>query len=475
MIRRLLVLAAVLLSSPEGYACNAGASRREAAFHVDDENALLQTKLSAAQKELTSPKTKLSAAHEELTSPKVHLEKLNLSWPLSAPDDVYRSADQIFHVAVDSFEHLSLLDERVAEALRNPGYSIVHWRTAAFDLPLRDVSERIPYGNAFARVNESTGRYKEQDSTMFISANPGSYSNNEKWPGDASGRREMWQNLGFGTHAARCSPEEAIANANAKHLVVRLNFPDASYFGHAIDNLFPRLMTLLRGAHLANHSVSVVIPKKPHFSKNTERLLNMMGVRLLTEAPKTPNRAVDLSQVASWTNLHRQAFREELRGSILKHAKPACCSCGDNSSKKVWLSRAHETRRPIEGVRLLEEPLTEQGFEIVEKPGDEEIVGFARRLYQTCILGGFAGTAMLNMLFLPDNATVVEYNPTGLYADYWMWSHVLGLNYYKTVPPNQITSDNVGPLITFAEEASNGSLSVRKVSYAKTIIAPYHP
>eukprot|EP00913_Durusdinium_trenchii_P002966 g2748.t1 len=54
----------------------------------------------------------------------------------------------------------------------------------------------------------------------------------------------------------------------------------------------------------------------------------------------------------------------------------------------------------------------------------------AKQLYtRTCRLAGFSGTALLNLIFLPDHAKLVELNPTGLYADYWEWAHALGMSY----------------------------------------------
>eukprot|EP00971_Amphidinium_carterae_P175803 3484918-Amphidinium_carterae.1 len=59
-----------------------------------------------------------------------------------------------------------------------------------------------------------------------------------------------------------------------------------------------------------------------------------------------------------------------------------------------------------------------------------------------CTLGQkFAGTQLLNLLFLPPHATVIEYNPHGLYADYWQWAHALDLNYKYTVPDVPISDE----------------------------------
>ena len=52
-------------------------------------------------------------------------------------------------------------------------------------------------------------------------------------------------------------------NMADRHLVIQADYPGGpGYFGHAMDNVFPRVLTILPGAKLAGHAVSAVIPQE---------------------------------------------------------------------------------------------------------------------------------------------------------------------------------------------------------------------
>lgn len=55
-------------------------------------------------------------------------------------------------------------------------------------------------------------------------------------------------------------------------------------------------------------------------------------------------------------------------------------------------------------------------------------------------MAGFSGSALLNLVFLPRGAVVIELNTHGLYADYWQWAHALRFGYRHIVPPSVITN-----------------------------------
>merc|ERR1711879_108538 len=76
------------------------------------------------------------------------------------------------------------------------------------------------------------------------------------------------------------------------------------------------------------------------------------------------------------------------------------------------------------------------GFDVLTDVGNQPLEELAPRIFgQVCFLAGFAGTALLNLIFLPPGATMIELNTHGLYADYWQWSGALGLAFRRLAPP----------------------------------------
>jgi len=164
-----------------------------------------------------------------------------------------------------------------------------------------------------------------------------------------------------------------------------------------------------------------------------------MGVDLLLEGPSTPHQTALVSQVASWNPYMRLLMRKELRRGLMGGIPAKDCS-QHHPSSGVFLSRAHGSNngRWLEGSELLEEDLKARGFEIKDNLGDIPIQDLARDLYQNhCIMAGFAGGNLLNLIFLPDKARVVEYNPERIYADRWLFVKALGLDWAHYVPEQE--------------------------------------
>jgi len=164
-----------------------------------------------------------------------------------------------------------------------------------------------------------------------------------------------------------------------------------------------------------------------------------MGVDLLLEGPSTPHQTVLVSQVASWSPYMKLLMQKELRQGLMGGIPAKDCS-QQHPSSGVFLSRSHGSNngRWLEGSELLEENLKARGFEIKDNLRDTPLQDLARDLYQNhCIMAGFAGGNLLNLIFLPDKARVVEYNPSRIYADRWLFVKALGLDWVHHVPKQQ--------------------------------------
>ncbi|CAE7515099.1 unnamed protein product [Symbiodinium pilosum] len=348
---------------------------------------------------------------------------------------------------------LQHLRTAVASALSSP-YSIVTFSTPAWEIPL-DMSEDPPYLHAFQQLNASFAQYAATRNSIYLSSNSGKFMHGvETLETDGSAEHAA---LGFES-GSRVPASEVEDNLAAKHLVIQASYPGGpAYFGHAIDNVFPRVLSILPGAKLAGHRVSVVVPQvsREFFSHNTQVLFERMGVQVLEEIPQTPHRMAGVTNVASWDRLMRQNTRNIIREELFRGLTPAACADGTAGGdwSNVFLSRRSGTRngRAVEGEEVLEEKLQESGFHILDDPGKWPVDELARKLYtSTCRLVGFAGTALLNLVFLPNGAKLVEYNPTGLYADYWEWAHALNMSYVHAVPSLSISADEADRLVQLA-------------------------
>ncbi|CAE7167731.1 unnamed protein product [Symbiodinium necroappetens] len=430
-------------------------------------------------------------------------------------------------------EDLENLRAGVASALSSP-YSIVNFSTPAWEIPM-DMSEDPPYADAFRKLNSSYAQYGATQNSIYISSNSGKFMDGVRTLEQTDGSSEHAA-LGFG--GTRVSAAEMQDNAATKHLVVQASYPGGpGYFGHAIDNVFPRVLSVFPGAKSAGYKLSVVVPKtsREFFSHNTQVLFEQMGVEVLEEIPKTPHRMAGVTNVASWDRLVRHNTRNVIRDELFRGLTPAACSGGteDGASQggwsKVFLSRRSGTRngRSVEGEELLEAKLLLGRDLSKEALHIDVLLGWLRRnsavvtpssfekvltcetaqnllrrfavLFGACAALGDASDC-LDMSSNPEyddsyesklmssdsfiqrcckesglppgwsktrrittavsgesdtlgqaahaDATLYvqhakEYNPTGLYADYWEWAHALNMScpdcivvlcYVHTVP-----------------------------------------
>jgi len=359
-------------------------------------------------------------------------------------------------VTLNGFEDLAKLEDAVAQSLLQHDYAIVNVKMPAWQLPL-DKTGDAPYTFQFQATSGTEGQYKEHDSMILISANPSAYFRGLSWYGQtgdpAIGNQDEVSAMGFGSGARKVAIEEAKRNIEAKHMVVHVYYPECGYFAHAMANVLPRFSAILPAARRAGYKVSVVIPSegRAFFSGNTQAIFEGMGVEVLDAFPTTPHRAVGLSLLAPWDHVLRQGFQQELRRGFLSDATPANCN-SQEAHKRMYLSRKSGARngRWIPGTELLEQKLASDGFEIVDGVGDIPISKLAHMIYQCCTLASFGGGQLLNLVFLPPGATVVEYNPSRIYSDRWLYAHALNYKFKDTVPSSVLDAQAAADLANFA-------------------------
>lgn len=364
-------------------------------------------------------------------------------------------------VVLRSAADLSALDNAVAAALTSQDYSILKVKMTNWTVPSDEISGEPPYIFQFAQLGHGQGQYVEHESVILVSANPSSYMQaagiNLMAPpasDPAIGDLRELSALGFGD-GRRCSAQEASENRNAKHAVIYANYPESTYFAHAMANVLPRLAAVIPGARKAGYKVSVVMPDESAYSTNTKLLIEALGAEFLRSPPSTPHQSIGVGLLAPWDHLLRAKLWQEFRNALIPAGEPAPdCTSGESRSK-VFASRKNGARngRWVAGTDLLETKLQSNGFEIVDNLGEMAVRDLALKLYKTCTLAGFAGGNLLNLMFLPPGSTVIEYNPMHIYADRWQFAHSVGFHFHEeAIPASGISESDAERLATQAAQ-----------------------
>ncbi|CAE7563929.1 unnamed protein product [Symbiodinium sp. CCMP2592] len=387
-----------------------------------------------------------------------------------------------------SAKDLGIVEDAIDQADRLMSYAllqnttqIIRFRTRAWMIPMLALAKRqeLPYPDKITRASPTHGEYAGHDNVMFVSPCTAEELHALDIPfGDFLLEKAAFLRM-------NCSKRQQGQNLASKVVVVYMNLRESGYFGHAIDNVLPRVFAVVGGARRAGHRVSLVLPPlgRRSMSENTKLLCKFLGLELLQRVPLEPHRVVGISGVAAWSRELRQSFQQAIRSSPLLHsqsqpsvtcrdglaplvpvsanATPSlssalsqCAACntglplrsgkgGNASSAGIFLGRHGGTRnaRPVEGALLLEEAFRKREFLVYADAGAVSLLELARSLYGSCRLAGFSGTAMANLIFLPPRAAVTEFNPYLLYANYWQWSYALDYCYCQLAIPQSITAE----------------------------------
>eukprot|EP00438_Fugacium_kawagutii_P014812 Skav234786 [mRNA] locus=scaffold69:46519:64099:+ [translate_table: standard] len=347
------------------------------------------------------------------------------------------------------------VNDLIAFALAQNTTQMIKFRSPSWSLSTMTLSpgQQLPYQERYSGVNQTFGEYLGHDNVVFLSA----CSSKEL--------RDVALDLPFGDvlkeKAAfmqmQCEASRVEANMRAKEIVVYVNFRESGYYGHAIDNILPRIFTVMPGLVQSGHKLVLVLPPlgRRSLSENTKVLCQMLGIEVLQVVPSYPHRTIGLSGVSSWSRETRQTFQRAVWASpLLQGSKPATCDpwmyppwqaessassrCPCRFDPGIFLGRSGaRNSRPVQGAEDVEKAFEARGFELVPNAEVVPLQQLAQKLYSSCSLVGFSGTAMVNLIFLPPAAAVADLNPYLIYANSWLWSHALGYCFCQIQPPKK--------------------------------------
>ena len=342
----------------------------------------------------------------------------------------------------------------VSSALAQNTTQIIKFPTPSWSLSNTELlpGQEIPYKDKYEALNNTHAQYLGHDNVVFLSPCNSNHIHKMDIPfGDFLKEKAAFLQM-------KCSLNETRENMAAKHVVAYMNFRESGYYGHAIDNIFPRVFAVMPALVHSGHRLTLVLPPlgKRSLSENTRLLCELLGIELRQRVPIWPHRTLGLSGVSPWSRGHRQAFQRAVWAAPHLRQARGNLRCGGGTVAPVTSSSAaggkacgcslgapglflgrQRTRnsRPVVGAELLE---TELGFEVVRDAQSVPLVELAQKIHGTCSLVGFAGTAMDNLIFLPSGAAVAELNPYVIYANTWLWSHALGYCFCQVQSPRNL-------------------------------------
>ena len=346
----------------------------------------------------------------------------------------------------------------IAFALAQNTTQMVKFRSPSWSLSHLTLSpgQQLPYDDRYSGVNYTFGEYLGHDNVVFVSPCGAKELHQMDFPfGDFLKEKAAFMHM-------QCPAAEVAENMQAKDVVAYVNFRESGYYGHAIDNILPRIFAVLPGVVQSGHKMVLVLPPlgKRSLSENTKLLCEALGIEVRLRVPIYPHRTMGLSGVSSWSREMRQTFQRAVWASpLLTGAEvPRCdtwsippwrpdaesrlqsdAACPCRFPPGIFLGR-HATRnsRPVQGAEYLEAEFQARGFEVVADAATLPLQQLARKIYRSCSLVGFSGTAMVNLIFLPPQAAVADLNPYLIYANSWLWAHALNYCFCQVQPPQKL-------------------------------------
>ena len=344
----------------------------------------------------------------------------------------------------------------ISLALAQNSTQMVKFRSESWPLSIMTLSpgQQLPYAERYSGINLTFGEYLGHDNTVLLS------------PCGCKGIHEL--DIPFSDFLkekaafryVKCSEKEVTENLASKQVVAYINFRESGYYGHAIDNILPRLFAVMEGVIQSGHKMILVLPPlgKRSLSENTKVLCQMLGIEVRQHVPIYPHRTMGLSGVASWSRENRQAFQRAIWSSpLLKGTSAAACndpwisppwnfsitsgpSCPCRFNAPGLFLGRHATRnsRPVPGAEYLEIAFQNRSFEVIRDAEAVPLQQLAQKIYKSCSFVGFSGTAMVNLIFLPPSAAVADVNPYDIYANSWLWSHALNYCFCQVQPPRNL-------------------------------------
>lgn len=337
----------------------------------------------------------------------------------------------------------------------------------SWTVPLQSLlpKQQLPYAERYDSLNETHGQYQGHDNVVIFSACDAKQLHRMDIPfGDLVKEKAGFMQLS-------CTEREANANFAARHVVAYANFRESGYFGHAVDNVLPRLFAIMEGLILGGQKLTLVLPPlgKRSLSPHTRALCEALGFELSLSVPSGPHRVLGLGGVAPWSREARQRLQQALWQSPLLarspmgRCAPEPAACGCRAAPGVFLGRnGARNARPVQGAEHLAEAFRQRGYEVVPDASSLPLSTLARMIYGSCSLVGFAGTGMVNLIFLPPGAAVAEFNPYLVYANTWLWAHALNFCFCQLQAPKSLDPGEAEKWASLVLDQRNSTEKVQK-------------
>lgn len=318
----------------------------------------------------------------------------------------------------------------LALALRSPTHRRLTWTFQPWTLPLDGPSE-LPYENDVSLRNATHVVYGGGSGSVYLSSAPAEVLEGTSGLGNCG--------LDAARQMRRVAALDQGPAASSRAVVALFDFVDAGYWGHAIENLWPRLAPILR----LGVDLTVVIPRTSILSSHTSQLAEALGLRIVRGTPPRSRRFLWMCDLPSYHPGLRSDFAAAARERLgIDHQRDECTGV-------IFLSRAHGTahgRNPREAHRL-EADLKEVGVDVLDDIGSITLRQLAGRIGHACGLAGASGSALFHMTWLRPGSDVwvLFPRPSGTQYGYlWLHAHSLGHRYHHVLEPYSLIQRMAG-------------------------------
>lgn len=358
-----------------------------------------------------------------------------------------------------NYHDLSSFDTALAESLQhNPEGHLIGLSMPEFRVEPAEGQETFPYQSEY---NIDTKTYRALKRSAYLSRNSMHIDQAVKsdydcdlekvWRADLQNRRKQ-------TDSTTPRP---------LNLVVPLNFPEAGYWGHLMDNGFPRVMYAVNAAKQVGARLFLAIPSRelmygwPRQSAEFAKLA--FNATLIVpghpESPAIPThnaetRFLFTCDLPSWHEQIRWRMYLQAQGAVKSHLSQKLKTAPRHGELRgLILSRSrgtHNDKGDAGFSQKMESSLLNLGESRISTLGRAtpidrlSILSIAEQIGNANLLLGVEGSAFFHMIWLSSTPrTVIELQPipyligaregddkgSGLHVDKWLWAHCIGANY----------------------------------------------
>ena len=323
---------------------------------------------------------------------------------------------------------------QLGRALASPQARHIDVDFAPWMVPL-DGPQELPYDHDVRYWNGTHVCYRGARASLYVSSGPVSLLAGKSALGNC-GLDSVPQLQKVESLDAR---QDHKATTTLTSVVVVADFVDAGYWGHAMENLWPRVAPLLVASHRGSPPIAltVVLPTASVLSEHTQQLADALGVTLQrsSQLPADHDRFVWICDLPSYHPRLRSQFAQVARGALLPSWAPPPLP----PSSIVFLSRSHGAkngRNPQEAHGLERDLAATDGIVVLDDIGAIPLRNLVERIGSAAGLAGVSGSAMFHMTWLrPGSDVWVLYpQPSGSQYGYlWLHAHSLGHRYHHVL------------------------------------------